>query len=67
MLSESMQNFVLLCDCDRLVTEEELIEVYGVTDSAGRRQLMQGVEIANKESDYDMDSSVSTTLIQYLH
>jgi len=67
MLSESMQNFVPLYDYDRLVTEEELIEVYGVTDSAGRRQLMQGVEIANKESDYDMDSSVSTTLIQYLH
>lgn len=67
MLSESMQNFVPLCDCDRLVTEEELMEVYGVTDGAGRRQLMQGVEIANKESDYDMDSSVSTALIQYLH
>ena len=62
-----MQNFAPLCDCDRLVTEEELIEVYGVTDNAGRRQLMQGVEIANKESDYDMDSSVSTSLIQYLH
>ena len=62
-----MQNFAPLCDCDRLVTEEELIEVYGVTDNAGRRQLMQGVEIANKESDYDMDSSVSTSLIQYVH
>lgn len=52
-----------LCDCDRLVTEDELSEVYGVTDSAGRRQLMHGVEIANKESDYDTDSSVSTSLL----
>ncbi|KAL8582090.1 hypothetical protein ACOMHN_004010 [Nucella lapillus] len=42
----------------RMVTEEELMDVYGVTDSEGRRQLMRGVEMAREESDTDMESSV---------
>jgi hypothetical protein len=44
-----------------MMTEDELIEVYGVTEMEGRRQLMRGVEMAKEESEgHDTDSSVST-------
>lgn len=44
--------------CSRLVTEEELSEVYGVTDIEGRQQLMHLVELA-REYESDMEFSVS--------
>ena len=48
-----------------MVTEEELIDVYGVTDNEGRRQLLHGVEMAREESDTDMESSVSILLLNF--
>ncbi|XP_070194512.1 microtubule-associated serine/threonine-protein kinase 3-like isoform X2 [Littorina saxatilis] len=41
----------------RMVTEDELIEVYGVTDVEGRRQLMHVAEQAREMCDSDMESS----------
>lgn len=47
-----------MCVC-RLVTEEELLEVYGVSDAETRKKIMNIVEVAKEEYESDMDSSVS--------